>query len=327
MTTIPKPLAFAFVAAALALAPQDALPQAPAYPAKPVRIVVPYAAGGIADVLARVVAQRLSTMYAQPVVVENKPGAGGHIGGEQVAKGPADGYTLMLGTIAHNGAAAMYRNLAYDPGRDLQPVILLAESAGVLVMRPAGTPGTVREFVALAKAKPGQLTYGSAGNGSALHMAAALFETLADVRLAHVPYKGSAPALNDLLGGQIDALFDNIASSLPHIKAGKLKPLGVTSPARNASLPDVPTIAESGVPGYAAVPWYTISVARGVPPDVVRKLNGDLNAAVKSPELVERWEALGVTPLGGTVDDAVRRNAVETERWTKVIKAANIVAE
>jgi tripartite-type tricarboxylate transporter receptor subunit TctC len=233
----------------------------------------------------------------------------------------------MLATIAHNGAMAMYRNLAYDPARDLQPVILLAESAGVLVLKPSLPPASVAEFVALAKANPGKITYGSAGNGSAIHMAAALFEVLAEVRLTHVPYKGSAPALTDLMGGQIDVMFDNIASALPHVKAGRLKPLGVTSPARAPSLPDVPTIAEAGVAGYAAVPWYTISVARGVPPEVVRRLNADLNVVLKAPELTQRWEALGVTPLGGSVEDAVRRNAVETERWTKVIRAANIVAE
>ena len=301
--------------------------QTPAFPAKPLRLVVPYAPGGIADVLGRLVAQRLGPIYGQAVVVENKPGAGGHIGGAEVAKGAADGYTLVFATIAHNGAAAMYSNLGYDPTKDLQPVILVAESAGVLVVHPSFAATSVADFIARAKAQPGQISYGSAGNGSALHMAAALFEHQADVKLNHIPYRGSAPALTDLIGGQIPVMFDNIASALQHIKTGKLRPLGVTGPQRNPSLPDVPTIAEAGVPGYASVPWYTISVARGVPPEIVRKLNADLHTVIRSPELKDRWEALGVTPLGGSVNDAVRRNAQETERWTKVIKAANIVAQ
>ncbi len=321
---------FTALSALAATAASSALParaQATSFPSKPLRIVVPYAAGGIADVLGRLIAQRLGPLHGQTVIVENKPGAGGHVGGAEVAKGAADGYTLMLATIAHNGATAMYRNLAYDPTRDLQPVILLAESAGVLVLHPSVAASNVREFIALAKAQPGRLNSGTAGNGSAIHMAAALFELMADVKLNHVPYRGSGPALNDLLGGQIQVMFDNIASSLQHIKSGKLKALGVTSPQRNPSLPDVPTIAESGVPGYASVPWYTISVARGVPADVLNKLNADLNTVVRSPELRERWEALGVVPIGGSVEEAVKRNAAETERWTKVIKAAAIVAE
>lgn len=297
------------------------------YPSRPIRLVVPYAAGGIADVLGRLIAQRLGPLVGQNVVVENKPGAGGHVGGAEVAKAPADGYTLVLATIAHNGAVAMYRNLAYDPARDLQPVVLLAESAGVLVVNPSFPAQNVREFIAYAKARPGQVSYGSAGNGSAIHMATSLFEYMADVRLNHVPYRGSGPALNDLIGGQIPVMFDNVASALQHVRSGKLRALGVTSPQRNPSLPEVPTIAESGLPGYASVPWYTVSVARGVPADVVRKLNADLNTVIRAPELKERWEALGVTPLGGSVDDAVRRNAQETERWSAVIKAAGIVAE
>ena len=301
--------------------------QTTAFPSKPIRLVVPYAPGGIAGVLGRLIAQRLGPVYGQTLIVENKPGAGGHIGGAEVAKGSTDGHTLVFATIAHNGAAAMYSNLSYDPAKDLQPVILVAESASVLVVHPSFAAQNVREFIARAKAQPGLINYGSAGNGSAIHMSTALFELMADVKLNHVPYKGSGPALIDLIGGQIPVMFDNIATALPHIKSGKLRALGVTGLGRNPSLPEVPTIAEAGVPGYASVPWYTISVARGVPADVVRKLNTDLNALIRSPELMERFEALGVASLGGSVDDAVRRNAQETERWTRVIKAANIVAQ
>jgi len=325
---IPRRLGLcALLVLAVASAAPTAAAQGTAFPSKPLRLVVPYAAGGIADVLGRLIAQRLSPAVGQPVVVENRPGAGGHVGGAEVAKGAADGHTLVLATIAHNGAMAMYRNLAYDPSKDLQPVILLAESAGVLVVHPSFAAQNVREFIAQAKAQPGRIAYGSAGNGSAIHMATSLFEHMAEVKLSHVPYRGSGPALNDLIGGQIPVMFDNIASALQHVRAGRLRPLGVTSPQRSPSLPDVPTIAEAGVPGYASVPWYTISVARGVPADVVRKLNADLDRIVRSPELKERWEALGVTPLGGSVEEAVKRNAQETERWTQVIRAAGIVAE
>jgi tripartite-type tricarboxylate transporter receptor subunit TctC len=306
------------------LAPGLASAQAADFPSRAIRIVVPYNAGGIADLLARMVAPKLSEKYGQPVVIENRAGAGGHIGADIVAKAPADGYTLMVGTISHNGAFSMYKNLPYDPPKDLQPVVLIAESASLLVVHPSVPANTVQEFIALAKSKPGQLNYGSAGNGSAIHMATELFKYMAEVDLTHVAYKGGAPALTDLLGGQIDLMFENVATALPHVKSGKIRALGVTSPARNPSLPDVPTIAESGVPGYASVPWYTISTGSGVPADIVRKLAGDISAIIRSPEMAPAWEARGLMPLGGTADGAAKRNAVETERWTKVIKAANI---
>lgn len=301
--------------------------QAPAFPNKPLRMIVSAAPGGISDVMGRLVAQRLSQVYGQPVIVENRTGAAGHVAGAEVAKAPADGYTLLVATMAHNGVTAIYPNLPYNPTKDLQPVVLLAESAGVLTVNPAFAARSTAEFIAMAKAKPGSIDYGSAGSGSAVHMATELFEYMAGVKLNHVPYKGSGPALNDLIGGQIPVMFDNLASVMPHIKAGKLRALGVTSPQRHPSLPDVPTIAESGVPGYASVPWYTISVSRNVPPDIVRKLNADLNTAIRAPELKQRWDAVGVTPLGGSVEDAAKRNASETERWNKVIKAANIVVD
>jgi tripartite-type tricarboxylate transporter receptor subunit TctC len=294
------------------------------YPSRPIRLVVPYAAGGIADLLGRLMAEKLGALHKQTVVIENRPGAGGHVGGELAAKAPADGYTLVLATIAHNGAASMYKGLKYDPATDLQPVVLVAESAGVLIVHPAVPAKTVAEFVALAKAQPGRLNYASAGNGSAIHMATELFRHSTGTELSHVPYKGSAPAMTDLLGGQVQLMFENIATALPYIRSGKVRALGVTGRTRNPSLPEVPTIAESGVPGYAAEPWYTVSVARGVPIEILRKLNADLNAVLKSPDLAQRWEALGVTPLGGSLEDAARRNATENERWTRVIQAARI---
>ncbi|MBI5719526.1 MAG: tripartite tricarboxylate transporter substrate binding protein [Burkholderiales bacterium] len=297
------------------------------FPSRPIRLVVPYAPGGIADLLGRLIAERLGALVKQTVVVENRPGAGGHVGGEMVAKSPPDGYTLVLATIAHNGAVAMYKGLKYDPATDLQPVVLVAESAGVLLVHPDVPARTVAEFIALVKAQPGRLNYASAGNGSAIHMATELFKHMTGTELVHVPYKGSGPAMADLLGGRVQVMFENIATGLPHVKSGKVRALAVTGRARYAGLPEVPTIAESGVPGYAAEPWYTVSAPKGLPPEVLKKLNAELHAVIRSPELAARWQALGVTPLGGSPDDALRRNAQENDRWTRVIQAARIQAD
>lgn len=294
------------------------------YPVKQFRLVVPYAAGGIADVLSRILAQPLSAATGRQVVVDNRPGSGGHVGAASVVASPADGSTLMLGTIAHNAAYSMYSKLAYDPAKALKPVILIAESAGVLVVHPSLPVKSLKEFLALARSRPGALAYGSAGHGSALHMAAELLKMTAKVDLTHVPYKGSAPAMTALLSGETQLTFENIATALPYVKAARLRPLGVTSAKRNASLPDIPPISEVGVPGYESVPWYTISVASGVPGDIVRRLAADLDRIIRAPETQPRWAAIGVTPLGGTAEDAAKRNAVETGRWSKVIKAANI---
>jgi tripartite-type tricarboxylate transporter receptor subunit TctC len=297
------------------------------YPSKPIKLVVPYAAGGPADMLARMVAEKLGPRLGQAVVVDNKPGAGGHTGGEQVVKAPADGYTLVLATIAHNGAVKLYKNLRYDPTNDLQPVILIAESPSVLLVRQDLPVKSVTELLALARSQPGKLTYGSAGNGSAMHMAAELFRYMTQIDYVHVPYRGGAPAMADLLGGQIDMLFESLGTAHQQLKSGKVRALAVTGTTRNASLPDVPTVAEAGVPGYSSVPWYTISAAKGVPVAVVRKLNEEINVVLKSPELAQRWDALGVQPLGGSVAEAVKRNQAETEKWSAVITAAKIQVE
>jgi tripartite-type tricarboxylate transporter receptor subunit TctC len=295
-----------------------------AYPSKPIRLVVPYAAGGPADLLARSVGEKLAARLGQPVLIDNRPGAGGHTGGEQVAKGPADGYTLVLTTIAHNGAVKLYNNLRYDPAIDLQPVILLAESPSVLLVKNALPVKSVPELLALARSQPGKLTYGSAGNGSAMHMAAELLRSMAKIDYVHVPYRGGAPAMADLLGGQIDLMFDSLGTAHQQITSGKVRALAVTSTVRNPSLPDVPTLAEAGVPGYSSVPWYEISAPRGVPPAIVTRLNAELNVALKAPDLVQRWEMLGVLPLGGSPADAVARNKAETHKWSAVIDAAHM---
>jgi tripartite-type tricarboxylate transporter receptor subunit TctC len=219
----------------------------------------------------------------------------------------------------------MYGNLTYNPAKDLRPVILVSESSGVLLVNTSVPAKTVQEFVAYARKQP--VSYGSAGIGSALHMAAELFKSMAAVDLTHVPYRGSAPAMTDLLGGSIQAVFENIPTSLPHIQSGKIRALGVTSLKRSPLMPDMPTISESGVPGYSAVPWYTVSVASGTPDDIVIKLNRALNAVIMRPDMAQRWAELGVTPLGGSPQDAEKRNAEETARWAPVIKAAGIKAQ
>ena len=307
------------------LSPLGATAQTSDFPSRSIRLVVPYAAGGIADLLARTVAQHLGPELGQTIVIENQAGAGGHLGAAAVAKAPADGYTLVLATIAHNAAASMYGNLTYNPEKDLKPVILIAESAGVLVVTASLPPKTTEEFIAYAKQN--RLTYGSAGHGSAIHLAAELFKAMAHVDLVHVTYRGSAPAMTDLLSGNIQVMFENIPTALQHIRAGSIRALGVTSPKRSPLLPEVPTIADTGVPGYAAVPWYTISVASGVPDDIVVKLNKAIGAVVARPDLAARWAELGVTPLGGSPHDAEKRNAEETVRWTAVIKSAGIKAQ
>ena len=317
-----KPL---FLLCALALAGAPALAQQ--FPAQNVRIVVPYPAGGIADLMARDIANGLNKSYNPPVLVENRPGAGGHLGGEQVAKAAPDGYTLMLGTISHHGAFKMYKTLRYDPAADLQSVVLVAESFNILMVREGLPVKSVAELIAMARAQPGKLTYASAGSGSATHMAAELFKYMTKVDMLGIPFKGGAPAQVALMGGQVDVNFETAGTAGPAIRSGKVRALAVTLPTRSSSYPDLPAIAEAGVPGYASVPWYTVSGPKGMPADVMRKLNADINAVLKSPEHAKRWDTLGVIPLGGTPEDAARRNEVEVKRWTAVIETANIRVE
>jgi len=301
--------------------------QAVSYPSRPIKLVVPYAAGGSADVIGRIVGQGLSARTGQPVVVENRPGAGGHIGAEYMLSQPPDGYTLVLATIAHNGAFKMYRKLRYNPPVDLMPVVLIAESPNVLLVRNSLPVKSVAELIAMARAEPGKLNYGSAGIGSATHIAGELFKYLAKVDIVMIPFSGGAPALSALLGEQVDITFETGSTAQQALRTGKVRALAVTTAKRSTFYPDLPTVAEAGVPGYAAAPWYTISVARRTPPQIVQKLNLELNSVIASPDVAPRWQALGVTPLGGTPDSAARRNEAETKRWTSLIDAAQIVAD
>ena len=303
----------------------NALPaQAQQYPAKPIRLIVPFVAGGSADVLSRVLAQRLTQQYAQQVVVENRPGSGGHVGAEAAARAAPDGYTIVFGTIGIHAAYTIYSKLNYDPSRDLQPVSMYADVPNILVVHPSVPVKNVKEFIALAKSNPGRLNFGTAGSGSSTHMAGEWFKLYTGVNLTHVPYKGSAQAMQDLLGGQIELMFENLPTAIAQVRAGKIRSLGMTSRERSPSMPEVPTLAETGVPGFEATAWFTIAAPAKVPVDIIRKLNTDMNAFLKAPEMQQRWIDMGVVPLGGSPADAEKFFVVEREKWGKVIKAAGI---
>jgi tripartite-type tricarboxylate transporter receptor subunit TctC len=292
--------------------------------ANQIRMIVPFAAGGTADVLGRIVAQQLAALTGNQVVVENRPGSGGNIGAETVAHGPSDGSVLLLGTIGIHAASKIYRTLPYDPAKDLQPVTILAEVPNVLIVHPSVPAKDVKEFLALAREKPGALNFGSAGNGSSTHMIAELFKLKAKADLTHIPYRGSAPALNDLVAGRIQVMFENLPTALPFIQSGDVRALGVTSAARSASLPSLPTIAEAGVPGYEATAWFTIAVASSVPPATVANLNSDIRKVLQEPEVIERFKTLGAVIVGNSVADAKAFFASETAKWNDVIETAQI---
>lgn len=294
------------------------------YPVQAIRLVVPFPPAGVADILGRMVSQRLGTQYGQSIVVDNRPGASGHLGAQVVAKSAPDGYTLMVGTIGIHAAYASYSKLNYAPATELQPVMILGEAPNIVLV-PASSPfKTFAELLAFAKANPGKLNYASAGPGSSVHMVTALFELESGAKMNHIPYKGSGPALIDLIGGQVDVMFDNMSSSVPHIQSGKLRALAVTSAKRNATLPSVPTIAESGVPGYAGTSWWTLAAPAGTPPAVIDKLNRDVLRAVSTPDAQKQLAALGVTITPNTPAEAQAYFRSETLKWGRVIDAAKL---
>ena len=311
------------LAATAALASGPAFAQ-PAFPGRAVRLVVPFAPAGIADILGRQIAEPLAALWGQAVVVENKPGASGHIGAMEVARATPDGHVLMVGTIGIHAAYASYKKLAYQPAEDLRPVTILAEAANVVVV-PASSPyKTFAELLADAKANPGRLSYGSAGPGSSIHMVTALFELMSGARLTHVPYKGSGPALVDLIGGQIQLMFENIGSGMPHIRSGKLRALAVTGAPREPTLPDLPTVAEAGVSGYAATSWWTVAAPRATPGAVVERIQQDLKRVLAAPALQGKFDAQGVRAVINTPAEAAAFFASETVKWNRVIEAAKL---
>jgi len=298
------------------------------YPSKPIRLVVPYPPGGTTDILARDVGQRLTGTLGQSVVIDNRPGAAGNIGTEMVAKAAPDGYTLLMGTVnTHAINAGLYAKLPYDHIKDFAPVILVARVSNVLEVNPSVPVYTVADLIKLAKEKPGQLNFASSGSGTSIHMSGELFKTMAGVDMVHVPYKGSAPAISDLVGGQVQLMFDNLPSSLAMIKAGRLRPIAVTSAQRAPALPDVPTIAESGLPGFEATSWFGVVAPAGTPPAIISRLNAEIDKWVQSPEGKEKLVTQGAVPAGGTPEQFAAYIRAETDKWAKVVKASGAKAD
>jgi len=294
------------------------------YPDKPLRLVVPFPPGGSTEPLARVLSQKLGESFGQQVIVDNRPGAGSTIGAEIVARSPADGYTLLLSSISNAISAALYPKLNFDIVRDFAPITLLATTPGVLVVHPALPVKTVKEFIALAKAKPEQLAYSSAGNGTPPHLSAALFAGMTGIKLIHVPYKGGGPSIIALLSGEAQLSIASLPSAIGHMRSGKLRALGVTTPQRTPSLPALPTIAESGVPGYAAETWLGLAVAARTPKDITARLHTATAKAMMLPEVRERLDALGYILRIGSAEEYSNFVQSEVDKWRKVVKTANV---
>ena len=313
------PLAFALALATGAFAQT--------FPSKPIKLIVTYPPGGGADLMARLVAPRMAETLGQPVVVENKPGAGGQIGAAEVARAAPDGYTILLDAANHAVNPSLYATLPYDPAKAFAPISLLVRFPNVLVVNPQFPAKDVKELIAMAKAKPGSVAFASSGSGSAQHLAGELFRQRAGVDMTHIPYKGGGPALNDVIGGQVPIFFGNMASSLPHVKAGKLRALAITGSKRSDALPDVPTMAEAGLPDYEVNEWNAIFAPAGTPAPIVAKLAEAIAKALHAPDVRERVASLGgeIAALGP--QDTARFVSEQTETWGKVIRAARIKPE
>lgn len=315
----------ALVLGASALAPLPALAQV--WPGKALSLIVPFPPGGTTDALARVVGQELSRSLGQPVVVENRPGAGGTLGAAFVAKSKDDGYTLLMGSVHDTIATSVYRKLSYDFQKDFAPVTTVALVPNVVVVNPNVPAKNVKELLALAKAAPRTLAYGSAGSGTAHHLIGAQFESMGGVELLHVPYKGSGPMGIDLLGGQIAMSFDTITPVLPHIKAGKLRALAVTTGKRSPALPDVPTLDESGLKGFNLGTWFGVLAPAGTPKEIVTRLNTELVKIINSPDFRKKMEDIGAEPVGNTPEQMARQIKDDTDRFAKLVKDAKVAID
>ncbi len=318
-------VAMILLAAGMLASPAVALAQQ--YPSRPVRLVVPFPPGGPTDIVGRTIAQQLQERWGQPVVVENRPGAGAIIGMDAVAKAAPDGYTLLLGSNSLALNKSLYSKLPFELERDFAPVILITRIPNVLVVHPSVPATTVAELIALAKAKPGQLNFASVGTGTGPHLFAELFISQAGIQLVHIPYKGTAPAVSDLLAGQVQMLFDSLATALPNIRAGKLRALGVTSASRAQAARELPTLAEAGVSGYEATGWFAIAVTGGTPADIIARLNADLGRALDTAAVRDRLERLGGEVVGGTPEQFAAFIRAEMSKWDKVIRGAGIKAD
>jgi tripartite-type tricarboxylate transporter receptor subunit TctC len=300
---------------------------AQSWPARTVKMIVPFPAGGPTDVLTRSISEKLSTALGTPVIIENKPGAGGTIGADFVAKSAPDGYTLMMATSSTHSVGPSLSKLSYDAQKDFAPVIWLGNAPRVLVVPPILGVANLREFIALAKKDPGKLNYASSGIGSVAHLATEQFAYMAGIKLTHVPYKGVQQSVPELLSGQVAMLFDNMVTVQPHIKSGRLKALGISTSRRSPLMPEVPTIAEAGVPGFETLTWFGILAPAGTPAAIVQRLNAEINKALTDAEVLDRFAQLGFEPTGGTPAQFAAMMRADTLQWVKVVHDANVKAE
>jgi tripartite-type tricarboxylate transporter receptor subunit TctC len=297
--------------------------QAQPYPSKPVRLIVPYAPGGATDIISRASAIELSKTLGQSVVVDNRPGAGGNVGAEMAAKSAPDGYTMLMSASSLHGITPfLYSKLSYDPNKDLAPVIVFASFANVLVLNPGVKANSLKELIALVKAQPGKLACASSGSGSTIHMSCEMFKQMLGLDITHVPYRGSGPALTDLLGGQVHMMFDNIPSAISHIRSGKLRALATTGPVRSVTLPELPTMIEAGLPGYESTAWFGLAMPAGTPKEIIVRMNAEGQKAAKAPEFVKRMSDLGYEIVGGTPEQMAAMIQDEIKRWGPIVKAS-----
>ena len=300
---------------------------AQSYPAKTIRLVVPYAPGGGVDIIARATAQELTKRVSQQIIVDNRTGAGGNVGSEIVAKSPPDGYTLLMASPANTINPSLYPKMPYDPMRELGAIALIASVPAVLLANRSLPVQNVKQLVALAKAKPGALTYGSGGSGTTEHLAGEMFKSFSGIDMLHVPYKGGAQVLTDVIGGQIALMFVNQVFALPHVQGGKVKALAVAGSARSPSLPEVPTFVESGFEDFVVSVWWGVMGPAGMPKEIVSQLNREIVAGLASPEMKERLQAMSAQPIGGTPEQFAAFFAAETKRWAPIVKASGAKAE
>ena len=302
---------------------------AQSYPSKPIRLIVPYPPGGPLDIMARAIGQKLTEAWSQPVVVDNRAGAGGNIGADLVAKSTADGYTLLMGAVAtHAINPTLYAKLPYDPVKDFAPVALVAQVPNILVVNPSVPARSVRELIDLVRARPGYLNFGSGSTGSTGHLAGELFNTMAGVKMVHIPYKGGAPAMADLLAGQVQLMFDNLANALPQVKAGRLRALAVTTLARSPAMPELPTIAESGLPGFDLTTWFGVMAPARTPPEIVVKLNAEIVRALNAKDMRERLEKMGAEPPpNNTPERFAAFIGSEAAKYAKVVRDSGAKVE
>lgn len=299
----------------------------PNWPTKPIKLVVGYAAGGATDVVARLVAIRMGTELGQPVFVDNRAGANSNVGAEIVARSPADGYTLYVFTIANTINDSLYNKLGYDPVKDFEPIGLIAKIPNLLVVNPSLPVQSVQEYIKYSKESKDGITFASSGSGSSIHLSGEMFKMKTGLNMLHVPYRGSAPAVSDLLGGQVQSMFDNSPSAMPHVKAGKLRALAITSKERSPLLPDVPTVAESGFPGFEVQSWFGMSAPAGTPAQVISRLNAALNTALNDPAINQRLMNMVATTTPGTSDDMRKFVVDELKNWNEVVKASGAKAD